>query len=125
MSQHLNNQPVRLTLENQPSGEGRYADIGDAHRADDEYCGFEILDNFERFNQANDIYTRGQWDSRIRSDKVINWFKGMFTPGIGIKKSEGYAARDFALKNAGWMATNLIIQRNRHADRTDGFLVYI
>ena len=125
MSQHSNNQPVRLTLANQPSREGRYADIGEPHRDGDDVCGFEILDNFERFNQANDIYTRGQWDSRIRSDKVINWFKGMFTPGIGVKQSEGYSARDFALKNAGWMATNLIIQRNRHADRTDGFLGYI
>ena len=119
------NDSIRLTLDNQPSKEGKYSDIGEAHREDDEFCGFEILDNFERFNQSNDIYTRGQWDSQIRSDKVLNWFRGMFTPGIGVKKSEGYSARDFALKNAGWMATNLIIQRNRDADRTDGFLDYI
>ena len=32
MSQHSNNQPVRLTLPNQPSREGRYADIGEPHR---------------------------------------------------------------------------------------------
>ncbi len=115
----------RLTIENQPSNEGPFRLQGPIHHPDDEICSFEMLDNFERFNQANDIYTRGQWDSRIRSEKVLNWFKGMFTPGIGVKRSEGYSARDFALKNAGWMATNLIIQRNRHADRTDGFLDYI
>jgi len=125
LSNYPSNEPVRLSLENQPSREGRYSDIGDLHRENDGICGIEILDDFERFNQANDIYTRGQWDSRIRSEKVLNWFKGMFTPGIGVKKSEGYSARDFALKNAGWMATNLIIQRSRHADRTDGFLDYI
>jgi len=125
MGQSLGNESARLTIENQPSSEGPYANIGALHRDGDEYCGIEILENFERFNQANDIYTRGQWDSRIRSENVINWFKGMFTPGIGVKKSEGYSVRDFALKNAGWMATNLIIQRNRAADRTDGFLDYI
>ena len=125
MNQYPSNEPVRLTQENQPSSEGPYSDIGELHRDDDEFCGIEILENFERFNQANDIYTRGQWDSRIRSEKVLDWFKGMFKPGIGVKKSEGYQARDFALKNAGWMATNLIIQRNLHADRTDGFLDYI
>ena len=50
MSQHSNNQPVRLTLDNQPSREGRYADIGESHREDDEVSGFEILETFERFN---------------------------------------------------------------------------
>ena len=90
MNQYPSNEPVRLTQENQPSSEGPYSDIGELHRDDDEFCGIEILENFERFNQANDIYTRGQWDSRIRSEKVLDWFKGMFRPGIGVKKSEGY-----------------------------------
>ena len=125
LSTYPSNRPVGLSVENQPSSEGPYSNIGEAHRDDDEFCGIEILDNFERFNQANDIYTRGQWDCRIRSEKVLNWFKGMFTPGIGVKNSEGFSAKDFALKNAGWMATNLIIQRGRKDDRTDGFLDYI
>ncbi len=125
MSNYPRNEPERLTVENQPSSEGKYSEIGELHRDDDEFCGFEILDNFERFNQTNDIYTRGQWDERIRSEKVLNWFKGMFRPGIGVKKSEGYQARDFAMKNAGWMATNLIIERNLKGDRVDGFLDYI
>ena len=88
LSQVLRNDPVRLTLDNQPSSEGRYGDIGELHRDDDGICGIEILENFERFNQANDIYTRGQWDPRIRSEKVINWFKGMFTPGMRTKETD-------------------------------------
>ena len=125
MTESLENIPPRLTLENQPSSEGAYREIGELRHAGDESCGFEILEDFERFNQANDIYTRGQWDPRIRSEKVINWFKGMFTPGIGVKESEGYGIKDFALKNAGWMSTNLVILRNRKEDRTDGFLDWI
>ena len=125
MTESLENIPPRLTLENQPSSEGPYREIGELRYGADESCGFEILEDFERFNQANDIYTRGQWDPRIRSEKVINWFKGMFTPGMGVKDSDGYGIKDFALKNAGWMSTNLVILRNRKEDRTDGFLDWI
>jgi reductive dehalogenase len=117
--------PERLTLERQPRSEGPFRLIGPVRHPKDAECGFEVLDDFERFNQANDIYTRGQWDPRIRSDKVINWFKGMFRPGLGARKAEGYSVKDFALRNAGWMGANLTIQRSLHLGRVDGFLDYI
>ncbi|MBK6864825.1 MAG: reductive dehalogenase [Ideonella sp.] len=115
----------RLTVENQPTSEGAYRLKGELHHSKDQACGFELTENFERFNQANDIYTRGQWDARIRSDKVINWFKGMFRPGLGARKAEGYSVRDFALRNAGWMGANLTIQRSLKQGRVDAFLDYI
>ncbi len=111
-----------LTLDNPPRREGPYRRIGEVRRAADAECGFEVLDDFERFNQANDIYTRGQWDPRIRSRKVLDWFKGMFRPGIGARNAEGYTIRDFALRNAGWMGANLTIQRSLHLGRVDAFL---
>ncbi len=114
-----------LTLDNPPKREGAYKRIGEVRRPSDAECGFEVLDEFERFNQANDIYTRGQWDPRIRSQKVLNWFKGMFRPGIGAREAEGYTIRDFALRNAGWMGANLAIQRSLHLGRVDAFLDYI
>lgn len=117
--------PPRLTLENQPVSEGPYRLKGPVKGPKDEACGFEVLDSFERFNQANDIYSRGQWDSRIRSKKVLDWFKGMFLPGLGVRKAEGYSIKDYALRNAGWMGTNLTIQRSLHMDRVDGFADYI
>ena len=109
----------------QPRGEGPYKNIGSLKHPKDEACGFDITEQFERFNQANDIYTRGQWDPRIRSEKVINWFKGMFTPGIGARAASGYTIRDFALRNAGWMGANLTIQRSLAQGRVDGFLDHI
>jgi len=112
----------RLTQERQPSSEGPYRLQGEPRHAKDAACGFEVLDTFERFNQSNDIYTRGQWDSRIRSEKVLNWFKGMFKPGLGARNADGYSVRDFALRNAGWMGANLTIQRSLHQGRVDGFL---
>ena len=116
---------ARLTVENPPRSEGPWRARGPLAHPKDADCGFEVTERFERFNQSNDIYTRGQWDSRIRSDKVMNWFKGMFRPGLGARPAEGYSVRDFALRNAGWMGANLTIQRSLHLGRTDGFLDYI
>lgn len=115
----------RLSQERQPTSEGPYRFIGSVRHAKDQACGFDVLDTFERFNQSNDIYTRGQWDSRIRSEKVLNWFKGMFKPGLGARNAEGYSVRDFALRNAGWVGANLTIQRSLGEGRVDGFLDYI
>jgi len=113
--------PNRLTVDRQPSTEGPFRQKGAHKRADDAACGFEVLDAFERFNQCNDIYSRAQWDERVRSKKAIDWFKGMFMPGLGVKKAEGYGVKDFALRNAGWMGTNLVIQRSLDQDRVDAF----
>ena len=117
--------PERLTVDRQPRSEGPYRDKGQVRHPKDAACGFEVEEGFERFNQANDIYTRGQWDSRIRSEKVLNWFKGMFRTGLGARNAEGYSVRDFALRNAGWMGANLTIQRSLHQGRVDGFLDHI
>ena len=112
----------RLTFENPPVSEGPYKNVAPIHDARDKSCDFEILEDFERFNQVNDIYCRGQWDPSIRSDKVINWFKSMFITGINVKNRTGYTLKDFALKNAGWSGANLVIQRSLELGRTDGFL---
>jgi reductive dehalogenase len=115
----------RLTIENQPKTEGPYRLKGEVRQPLDAECGFEVLDDFERFHQANDIYSRAQWDERVRSKKAIDWFKGMFVPGLGVRKAEGYGVKDFALRNAGWMGTNLVIQRSLDRDRVDAFGDYI
>ncbi len=36
---------------------------------------FEILDNFERFNQKNEIYCRAFWDPSVRSQQTDLFFK--------------------------------------------------
>ena len=117
--------PERLSVDRQPRSEGPYRAMGPLRHPKDESCGFDVEEGFERFNQANDIYTRGQWDSRIRSEKVLNWFKGMFRTGLGARNAEGYSVRDFALRNAGWMGATLTIQRSLHQGRGDGFLDHI
>ena len=114
------NLPRRLTVDDQPSLETDYA--GDRHRDSDETCGFVIESDFQRFNGANDTFARAQWDQRVRSDKAIQWFKSMFTNGLGVRDVEGYRAKDFAIRNAAWVGANLLIERNLANERHDGFL---
>jgi len=112
------NEPQPLTVDNQPTVE-TYP--GELHDPRDEACGFEILDGYQRFNQSNDIYSRGRWDERIRSEKVFNWFRSMFMSGINIKTREGYTTKDAALKSGGWVLSNLTVERSVSKGRGDGY----
>lgn len=116
----LRNAPKALSVDNQPTREESYDDA--TRRPGDEACGFEILDEFERFNGCNDTFARAQWDERIRSKKAIQWFKSVFTHGLGVRNAEGYRNKDFALRNAAWVGANLLIERNLKNERHDGFL---
>ncbi len=114
------NGPPPLSGDNQPTVEGPYQ--GPIRRPDDAECGFEILDDFERFNACNDTFARTQWDQRIRTTKAIDWFKSMFRHDIGIRDVEGFQRKDFAIRNAAWVGANLMIERSLHLQRHDGFL---
>ncbi len=114
------NIPQPLSTNNQPTLEDQFD--GPKRRAYDEDCGFVIEENFQRFNACNDVFSRAQWDEGVRSEKGINWFKSMFTQGLGVRNTEGYRAKDFALRNAAWVGSNLLIERNLANERHDGFL---
>ena len=114
------NSPIELSLDNQPSREGPYQ--GAKHRAYDRAAGFEVLDEFERFNGCNDTFARAQWDARVRSKKALDWFKSMFKHDLGVRDVEGFRRKDFAIRNAGWVGANLVIERSLAHERHDGFL---
>jgi len=114
------NSPIELSLNNQPTGEGPYQGV--KHRAYDQAAGFEVLEDFERFNACNDTFARAQWDERVRSKKAIDWFKSMFRHDLGIRDVEGYRRKDFAIRNAGWVGANLVMERSLNHERHDGFL---
>ena len=46
----------------------------------DAEAGFHVLENFGRFNQKNDIYSRAFWDAEIRSEKTERFFETYRTP---------------------------------------------
>jgi epoxyqueuosine reductase len=118
--QPVTSTPQPLSPSHPPASDGPYP--GSRSDPRDAACGFEVLDGFERFNQANDIYSRARWDPAIRSDRALAWFRSMFRAGVGARDARGYSIKDFALKVGGWSGSNLMIARNARNERTDGYL---
>jgi ferredoxin len=88
----------------------------------DDLTGFEVLDDFERFNQRDEIYCRSQWDPAVGSDKAKAFFQGYFMPDARSRKTDGFSQRDYALRNAAWHVTNVLRDINRaETGRKEGF----
>ena len=45
------------------------------YKISDNDAGFEISDEFERFNQINDIFSRAFWDNSVRNDLSDAFFE--------------------------------------------------
>ena len=86
------------------------ADSTQPHRPDDEAAGFEILDDFERFDQKNDVFRRSWWDARIRSGKARLFYATYRQPLKTWRKADGFTQKDFALRNAAWHVSDLFTE---------------
>lgn len=88
----------------------------------DEKTGFDISDEFSRFDQRNEIYCRSEWDPEIQSKKATEFFRGHYMPHARARKADGFGQRDYALRNATWHVTNIIRDLRRESDdRKEGF----
>jgi epoxyqueuosine reductase len=88
----------------------------------DDKTGFDINDDFVRFDQRNEIYCRSEWDPEIRSDKATAFFRGHYMPHARARKADGFGQLDYALRNATWHVTNVIRDLRRDSDdRKEGF----
>ena len=89
----------------------------------DEKTGFDINDDFERFNQQYDIFNRATWDDGVRSDRVRKFFESYFTDLANFRKVEGFTHRDYALRNAAWYIADFTADLLEESDdRKEGFL---
>ena len=88
----------------------------------DEKTGFDINEDFERFDQRNEIYCRSEWDPEIQSKSAAGFFAGHYMPNARARKADGFGQRDYALRNATWHVTNVIRDlRRKSDDRKEGF----
>ena len=79
-----------LTLsvsENPHTGTPSYSDN---YHTEDIKAGFEILANFERFNQKNDLFRRTWWDNRDRSDHTERFFTTYRQPLKDWRTADGF-----------------------------------
>ncbi|UCE30742.1 MAG: 4Fe-4S dicluster domain-containing protein [Burkholderiales bacterium] len=88
---------------------------------EDALCGFELTADFERFAQRNDIYRRSFWDPTIRNARTERFYRTYREPLANWRKADGFAQRDYALRNAAWHVSDLFTEARRDQDRREGF----
>ena len=89
---------------------------------EDRRAGFKILENFQRFSQKNDVFSRSFWDSTIRSKKSELFYDTYRKPLKRWRKAEGFTQKDYALRNAAWHVTDIFAELKEAEDRREGFL---
>ena len=89
--------------------------------ANDEAAGFDITDEFERFNQKDDVFRRSFWDERIRSDKARRFYDTYRKPLQTWRKADGFTQKDYALRNAAWHVSDIFTEMKEDEDRREGF----
>jgi len=102
---------------NRPTGE---ADFGPLQRPGDEAAGIEVTEDFERFNQRNDMFSRAFWDERIISKDTESFFASYRMEAMP-RKADGFTQKDFALRNAAWSVADDYADRNNGNGVREGF----
>jgi len=85
----------------------------------DAAAGFDIRRDFQPFNQMNDMFTRAFWDPKVRSDHTDGFFAS-YRMEAAPRRGEGFAQRDFALRNAAWAISDIISNRASEAEEGSG-----
>lgn len=97
--------------------------MSDSDRAEtDALAGFEVLDDFERFSQVNDVFARSFWDDSIRSEKATTFYATYRSPLDKWRTANGFTQRDYALRNASWQVSDVFTEMFEDNGRRDGFL---
>ncbi|MBO6603808.1 MAG: 4Fe-4S dicluster domain-containing protein [Roseicyclus sp.] len=86
----------------------------------DRAAGFDISADFRRFSQMNDIFTRAFWDKRVRS-KDSDAFFASYRMEAAPRRGDGFTQADFALRNASWLISDMISERNAAEGEREGF----
>ena len=96
-------------------------DIKRKNDSNDTEAGFQVLDDFVRFDQKNDVFRRSWWDDSIKSDKTKLFYSTYREPLKTWRKADGYTQKDYALRNAAWHVSDLLTEVNKDDDRREGF----
>lgn len=88
----------------------------------DAAAGFEVDEDFERFPQRMDVFSRSFWDDSIHSPKTARFYETYRTPLQSWKTVDGYTQRDYAVRNAAWHVPDIFAELREDEDRREGFL---
>jgi epoxyqueuosine reductase len=91
-----------------------------APRDGDAAAGIEITEGFERFTQRNDVFTRAFWDETVRTKQTDGFFAS-YRMEATPRRGDGFTQRDFALRNASWLISDVMTDRHADKGRREGF----
>lgn len=91
------------------------------HDFTDEEAEFEINEDFELFPQKNEMFRRSWWDATIRNDKTDAFYQGHSEPVTIDRRAKGFTQKDYALRNAGWRISDVLMDIRREEGRREGF----
>ena len=99
------------------------------HRPIDALTGFEIGEDFEPFQQRNDVFSRANWDETVRTEAAREFWAAYIMPNARARKADGYSQRDYALRNAAWHFTKAFATlksgtEGRHEGFNDTFTLH-
>ncbi|MDS9949481.1 MAG: reductive dehalogenase [Planktomarina sp.] len=86
----------------------------------DSAAGIETTDEFRQFAQKNDVFTRAFWDPTVRTDKTDAFF-GSYRMEAIPRRGDGFTQKDFALRNASWLISDIMTDRHANKGRREGF----
>lgn len=86
----------------------------------DRQAGFEVLEGAARFSQMNDIFTRAFWDDRVRT-KDTDAFFASYRMEAAPRRGDGFTQKDFALRNAAWLISDIVSERSAADGLREGF----
>ena len=89
------------------------------HR-NDPAAGIETTPEFKRFSQKNDIFTRAFWDKTVQTQKTDSFFASYRMEAIP-RRGDGFSQKDFALRNASWLISDIMADRFSSDGRREGF----
>lgn len=90
----------------------------------DAQAGIETTDAFEPFAQRNDIFTRAFWDDTVRTPKTDAFFAS-YRMEAAPRRGDGFTQRDFALRNASWLISDVVSNRGSDDGKREGFQAWI
>lgn len=89
-------------------------------RDGDAAAGIDVTDDFEPFAQRNDVFTRAFYDDRVKSKHTEKFFAS-YRMEAAPRRGDGFTQRDFALRNAAWLISDVVSNRKAAEGMREGF----
>ena len=90
------------------------------YASSDAEAGIQTTGDFTPFRQRDDVFTRAFWDEHVRTEASDAFFAS-YRSDFTARRGDGFTQRDFALRNASWLISDLVTSRHVGQGRREGF----